>query len=168
MDFLTGLYNRRFVEKHLEVEIIRAKRLGLPLTLMAIDLDDFKAINDNFGHDAGDEVLKHFAERLRRAIRGSDIPIRMGGDEFLVLLPECTSEQAELLLRRLRDLKLQYDGRAIPVSFSVGCASFMSTTSSSSQEAPDELLKRADRALYADKRAQRAKNPPANPHMVDG
>jgi two-component system, cell cycle response regulator len=154
LDFLTGLHNRRFMERHLEVEIGRAQRLSQPLTLMALDLDHFKEINDTFGHAAGDQVLKHFAERLRKAIRGSDIAVRMGGDEFLVLLPECTPDRAELLVPRLRDLRVEYAGRTIAVQFSVGYAGYAPNTSP--PEAPHELLERADQALYASKRGQRA------------
>ena len=154
LDSLTGLYNRRFVEKHLVAEIARAKRRGQPMTLMAMDLNDFKEINDNFGHAAGDLVLKHFAEWLRKNIRASDIPVRMGGDEFLVLLPECTPDQAEQLLPRISDLKVEYEGKVISVNFSVGCAGY--APSAFPQEAPQELLERADQALYADKRAQKA------------
>jgi diguanylate cyclase len=153
LDFLTGFYNRRFVEQHLEAEIGRAQRFDQPLTLMALDLNDFKEINDTLGHSAGDRVLKYFSERLRKAIRGSDIPVRMGGDEFLVLLPECTPDQAELLLLRLQDLTLEYEGKVIPVKFAVGCAGYV--PNSSPRELPHELLERADQALYANKRAQK-------------
>jgi len=130
---------------------------------MAVDLDDFKTINDSFGHAAGDEVLKYFAERLRKAIRNSDIPIRVGSDEFLVLLPECTSEQAESLLQRLQDLKLEYEGKVITVGFSVGCAGYI--PNSTSQDSPHQLLKRADQALYADKRAKKREIPASNQSM---
>jgi len=153
LDFLTGLYNRRFIEKHLEAEIARAQRYGQPLTVIALDLNAFKAINDTHGHAAGDQVLKHFAERLRKAIRGSDIPVRMGGDEFLVLLPECTPEQGEHLLSRLRDLRVEHQGKVISVEF---CAGFdIGHISSTSLGAPQELLERADQALYESKRGQK-------------
>jgi diguanylate cyclase (GGDEF)-like protein len=155
-DFLTGLYNRRFAEKHLEAEISRSRRLGRPLTLLAMDLNGFKAINDTFGHGAGDLALRLFAERLRKAVRGSDIPVRMGGDEFLVILPECTPDQAELLLPRLRNLKVEYAGKTFHIQFSAGCAGYAPDTSPS--ESSHELLERADQALYADKHARRASN----------
>lgn len=154
LDYLTGLYNRRFVEKHLETDIAHAQRLRQPLTLMAMDLDDFKKINDTFGHGTGDEVLKCFAKRLKMSIRGSDIPARMGGDEFLVLLPECTPAQAELLCSRLRDLKVEHGGSVIAVSVSTGCAGYV--PDDSPKESARELLERADQALYANKRAAKA------------
>jgi diguanylate cyclase (GGDEF)-like protein len=153
LDVLTGLYNRRFVEKHIEAEIARAQRFSQPLTLLAIDLDGFKEVNDTFGHAAGDRVLTHFADRLRKAIRGSDIAVRMGGDEFLVLLPECTPEQADLLLLRLHDLELEYEGKLVSIGFSAGCAAYVPNIFP--LDSPHELLKRADEALYAKKRAQK-------------
>jgi diguanylate cyclase (GGDEF)-like protein len=162
IDSLTGLYNRRFVEKHLEAEIARAHRLSRPLTLMALDLDRFKEVNDTLGHAAGDLVLKHFAGLLRNVIRASDVAVRMGGDEFLVLLPECTLDETKLLLPRLRNLKVEYEGMVINVEFSAGCAS--STPGSRHWQSSEQLLNAADEALYATKRSRRAsaKNPSAN------
>src|SRR5438046_8978906 len=88
-DTLTGLYNRRLAEERLMVEVTRSKRYGHPLSVLALDLNDFKLINDGYGHAAGDLVLKRFADRLKQAIRVPDLAARIGGDEFLVLLPEC-------------------------------------------------------------------------------
>jgi len=86
LDPLTGLYNRRFAEQHLAAEVSRSERKGHPLTVMTLDLNDFKHINDTYGHTAGDQVLQKFALRLNKVIRGSDLAVRLGGDEFLVLL----------------------------------------------------------------------------------
>lgn len=146
LDPLTGLYNRRFVEQHLEVECSRAERNGQVLTVMCLDLDRFKDINDDYGHAAGDQVLRYFAERLRAATRGSDLCIRMGGDEFLLLLPKCTAEQTAHVLERLSNLEVRPDGKPIPISFSAGWAEYRG------QESCQNLLERADRSLYLDKR----------------
>src|SRR5271156_4171957 len=93
LDQLTGLYNRRSGEQRLAQEISRAQRHGRPLTVLLMDLDGLKQINDRHGHAAGDTVLKGFADRLQRAIRGSDLAVRLGGDEFMALLPECRAEE---------------------------------------------------------------------------
>src|SRR5580700_3016018 len=88
LDPLTGLYNRRFGQTRLSEEIARAGEVSDPLLLLAIDFDRFKQINDQYGHAAGDLALKAFSRSLRRAVRACDVPIRVGGDEFLVILPE--------------------------------------------------------------------------------
>ena len=93
LDPLTGLHNRRFGEERLKEEIIRAERNSDPLAVIILDLDHFKEINDQFGHPAGDVALKAFSRRLRKAIRACDVPVRIGGDEFLVILPECPREK---------------------------------------------------------------------------
>src|ERR1700677_801667 len=90
LDPLTGLHNRRYAQERLDVEIARAQRYQDSLTVLMIDLDDFKQVNDHYGHPTGDLALALFAERLRGAIRGSDLAVRVGGDEFEVLLPKCT------------------------------------------------------------------------------
>ena len=89
IDPLTGLYNRRFAEQRLAAEASRSKRYGHPLTVISFDLNNFKEINDRHGHPAGDEVLREFGKRLLTAVRLSDFAVRMGGDEFLAILPEC-------------------------------------------------------------------------------
>jgi len=95
LDPLTGLYNRRFGEHRLDEEVSRAATTGDPLLLVSLDFDRFKAFNDQHGHAAGDTVLQEFSRRLRRAIRASDVPIRVGGDEFLLILPECPTNQLQ-------------------------------------------------------------------------
>ncbi len=149
-DALTGLYNRRFGDQRLEAEAARSQRYGRPLTVVAIDLNDFKQINDTYGHAAGDLVLREFSERLNSAIRVSDVAVRMGGDEFLVILPECPTERVEAMLKRLRTIVVEFGGHKIPVSFSAGWVGY------ESGETPEQFLERADQILYADKRARKA------------
>ena len=149
LDPLTGLYNRRSGEQRLAQEMSRSARNGHPLTILALDLDDLKQVNDRFGHPAGDHLIRSFAERLNKAIRGSDLAARLGGDEFLVLLPECKPEGVLQVLSRLSGLQVQCKGHLVEVSFSAGWTNFKPG------ESADELLRRADDALYANKRATR-------------
>jgi diguanylate cyclase (GGDEF)-like protein len=150
VDPLTGLYNRRVAEERLAAEASRSQRYGHPLTVLALDLDKFKEINDTYGHLAGDQVLKEFAGRLSSAIRLSDIAARMGGDEFLVLLPECVISRVEVLLARLRPMEIDFGGQKIPICFSAGWVGY------EPGETTEQFLERADRTLYADKRARKA------------
>ena len=149
VDPLTGLYNRRFAEQRLAAEVARSERKGHPLTVMTVDLNDFKHINDTYGHAAGDRVLQEFAFRLNHVIRGADLAVRLGGDEFLVLLPECTMEQLQLVLGRLGSMQVEWQGQQIPVTFSVGWKQY------EIGDRPHELLEKADQALYAKKRASK-------------
>jgi diguanylate cyclase (GGDEF)-like protein len=146
LDQLTGLYNRRSGEQRLAQEISRAQRHGRPLTLLLMDIDGLKQVNDTHGHAAGDLVLKGFAERLQKAIRGSDLAVRLGGDEFMVLLPECRAEEVRHVLGRVDGLEVEYGHQKIRCQFSRGWTDFKLG------ETPQELLKRADDALYEDKR----------------
>jgi len=145
LDPLTGLYNRRFCEERLRAEIARADRHSDPLMVIALDLDNFKAINDRHGHSDGDLVLKEFARRLSKATRGSDIAVRLGGDEFLVILPECPPEDVQIVLSRITSFEVDCDGKKVAVSSSRGWAQYQLT------DTPDELIKRADQALYEEK-----------------
>ncbi|MGH9692395.1 MAG: GGDEF domain-containing protein [Candidatus Acidiferrales bacterium] len=147
LDQLTGLCNRRSGEQRLAEEISRAVRHERPLTVLLLDLDGLKQINDHHGHAAGDLVLKSFAERLQRAIRGSDLAVRLGGDEFMVLLPECRSDEVRHVLSRVEGLEVNYNGQKIPCGFSRGWTDYKPG------ETSHELLDRADKAMYADKRA---------------
>src|SRR5437660_734509 len=149
VDPLTGLYNRRFAEQRLAAEVARSERKGHPLTVLTLDLNNFKQINDTHGHPAGDQVLLEFAARLNKVVRGADLAVRLGGDEFLVLLPECTSQQLQLVLGRLGSLQVDCHGQEIPITFSAGWKQY------EMGERPEELLARADEALYASKRAGR-------------
>jgi diguanylate cyclase (GGDEF)-like protein len=149
IDALTGLYNRRFAEQRLVAEVARSARKGHPLTVVLLDLDEFKHINDTYGHPAGDLVLQEFAAALNRAIRGGDLAVRWGGDEFLLILPECNHEQLKLVLDRLGPLELAWEGRKFPIKYSAGWKDY------ASGDQPDSMLVAADQALYANKRAAR-------------
>jgi diguanylate cyclase (GGDEF)-like protein len=148
VDPLTGLYNRRFAENRLAAEVSRSERKGHPLTVLTLDLNYFKEINDTYGHPAGDYVLQEFAAHLNKVVRGSDLAVRLGGDEFLVVLPECTLEQLRLVLLRLGALEVTWQGQKIPVTFSAGWKEY------EVGEQPEQLLARADEDLYSRKRAR--------------
>lgn len=148
-DPLTGLYNRRFAERQIKMEISRARRKGYTLTLALFDLDKFKAINDRLGHPVGDVVLKKFADCLAGAVRAGDLAVRMGGDEFLLLLTECDASHLPTILSRLESIEIQFDEHRIPVNFSVGWTDYRTGDSA------EDFLSRADQALYANKGARR-------------
>jgi len=145
LDSLTGLYNRRYCDDRLKTEIQRVERNRLPLIVIVVDLNDFKNINDRFGHAAGDLVLKEFSRNLNRTIRGSDFAVRLGGDEFLVVLPECPPEYVSLVMSRLTPFEIEWEGKKIQVTSSRGWAQYHPN------ESPEELLARADNALYQEK-----------------
>jgi diguanylate cyclase (GGDEF)-like protein len=147
VDSLTGLSNRRVAEERLASEAARSQRYGHPLTVISFDLDKFKQINDTYGHPAGDQVLKEFAKRLESAVRKSDTAARMGGDEFLILLPECEKSRVQTLLARLRPMETEYGGTKIPICFSAGWVGY------EQGETTEQFLERADRILYAEKRS---------------
>lgn len=149
LDSLTNLHNRRAGEQRLVEEIARSRRHARPLTLILLDIDNLKQCNDQFGHDAGDNMLRSFADRLRRAIRGSDMAVRLGGDEFMIILPECRAEEVRHVLGRLEGLQIEYAGKKVDVEFACGWADYQPG------ETAQELLKRADEALYADKRSNK-------------
>lgn len=158
LDPLTSLHNRRFGEDRLKAEVSRSQRHGHPLSVLIVDLNDFKQINDRYGHPAGDLVLCEFAARLTRSIRGSDLVVRMGGDEFLVLLPDCGLGLVQQVLARLRPLDVEFQGERISVTFAAGWTEFRP------DDSPDLLVSRADHALYVDKRAWKEKTRlPAQP-----
>ena len=161
VDSLTGLYNRRFAEQRLAAEVARSERKGHPLTILTLDLNNFKEINDTHGHPAGDLVLQEFAARLNNVIRGGDLAVRLGGDEFLVLLPECTSQQLQLVLGRLGSLQVDWHGLKIPVTFSVGWKQY------EMGERPEQMLARADELLYTRKRAGKKLQPPGQPAQTE-
>jgi diguanylate cyclase (GGDEF)-like protein len=151
-DELTQLANRRRFTETLSVEVRRAERFGDPLALVLADLDDFKLINDRYGHQTGDEVLRRFAEVLRENVRDFDLPVRYGGEEFAVLLPETGVDGAEQLAHRLQTALLrlrlaEIGGDRPPVTASFGVAAFPAARSA------EELLSAADGALYRAKAA---------------
>jgi diguanylate cyclase (GGDEF)-like protein len=148
LDPLTGLYNRRFGQERLQEELARAERRGHDLAVLVFDLDSFKQINDEYGHAAGDLALKEFSRRLKRAIRACDVPVRLGGDEFLLVLPECTRQNVHIILSRLGAFEVMVNRQRIPVSFSRGQAQHQPS------DTPESILRRADEALYRDKAAR--------------
>src|SRR5690242_2376509 len=150
LDPLTGLFNRRYIEQRLEDEIKRSERHGRALSVILFDLDEFKQVNDTYGHAAGDALLRTFADRLSKATRGSDASARYGGDEFLVVLPECKPENVQHVLKRLEGIRVEVEGHTLPIALSAGWAELLSG------ESAKELLARADSALYTNKRAKSA------------
>ncbi len=147
-DPLTGLLNRRVMEKVLQREYKRAVRYKSPLTLAFLDLDDFKAVNDKYGHDRGDELLRYVANILEELTRESDVVARYAGDEFIVILPGIGSSDSLLLIQRLQDYfhknPMEIEGERIPVSISFG----LSSIGDVGVNDPDSLLRKADEMLY--------------------
>lgn len=154
IDGLTGLFNRRYMESHLKTLLHEAQRQGRPLSMLIADIDLFKSVNDRFGHDAGDAVLREFAARLRRSTRAHDLSCRLGGEEFVVLMPDTPAARAFQIGERLRAGiaadPFEMNGRQIRVTASIGVASIQS-----GEDSPEQLFKRADTALYAAKREGR-------------
>ena len=152
-DALTGLHNRRYMETHIGTLVEQAVVRGKPLTVLVLDIDYFKSINDTYGHDAGDEVLREFALRIRKSIRGIDLACRYGGEEFVVVMPDTdvgiAARVAERIRRQIAGHRFLIDrgARSIEVTISIGIAA---------RQSPDDdavtLLKRADEALYRAKR----------------
>jgi two-component system cell cycle response regulator len=154
-DELTGLYNRRYFERHLGIMLQKAVEQDRDMAVMLIDMDFFKAVNDTHGHDTGDAVLREFALRLRRNIRGVDLACRYGGEEFVVLMPDTDYRQAQGVAERVRtavaERSFEVGGnRGLAVTVSVGVALNEGAT-----DTPDVILKRADIALYRAKREGR-------------
>jgi two-component system cell cycle response regulator len=153
-DPLTGLYNRRYLDVHMKTVVSRAIATQKPICVLLFDIDHFKGINDTYGHDAGDDVLRDFADRLRRGVRGIDLVARYGGEEFIVVMPETDVGFASLIAERLRSdvEKTAFTTRAgsIPVTVSIGLAQWRGAS-----DAADALIKRADQALYTAKRSGR-------------
>lgn len=146
-DELTGLPNRRLFLRALGTELARAKRAGETFSVVLADLDDFKGVNDAFGHDAGDRVLREFADVLRRAMRESDVAARLGGEEFACLLPATDAAGAHVVAERIRaDLAERAialpDGRTVSTTVSLGIAA------STQAKTAEALLRATDRALY--------------------
>jgi two-component system cell cycle response regulator len=154
-DGLTGLHNRRYLERHLSVLVQQAVARGKPLSLLILDIDHFKAINDTHGHAAGDDVLREFSRRVRKAVRGIDLACRLGGEEFVVAMPDTDGALALLVGERIRQ-KIAGEafqaevGATMSVTVSIGVASL-----ASSSDTAQILMKRADDALYRAKREGR-------------
>ncbi|MDO9188247.1 MAG: diguanylate cyclase [Sulfurimicrobium sp.] len=147
IDLLTQLPNRRAFYEHAAAEIMRARRYQHPLSVISLDLDNFKSVNDLDGHDAGDKVLRIAAETLQKNIRTTDVAGRLGGDEFAILLPEAGREAAGAIASKLQQQltrRMQKDGW--PVTASLGVATFMTPP-----ERVDDLMKQADKLMYSAK-----------------
>lgn len=149
-DRLTGLYNRGYFDESIVRELARAKRYDTELSILFLDIDDFKRINDTFGHPAGDYVLKEISHALLGAIRSEDIAARYGGEEIVIILPETSKITALILAERLRELienfTLELDGQNITITVSGGIASF-----------PIDACEAADLVSFADKALLQAK-----------
>jgi two-component system, cell cycle response regulator len=156
-DSLTGLLNRGAVLEQLTKELVRASRRGAPVSVLMGDLDHFKTINDTHGHVAGDAVLRETARRLKAGVRAYDSVGRLGGEEFIAVLPECDAKTglsvAQRLCRSLSDTPTQFAGTPITHSISIGVASTDQFGSSNAAE----LIRAADAALYRAKHAGRSR-----------
>lgn len=147
---LTGLYNRSYIRQRLQEEFYRSRRYVHPLSLLMIDVDGFKAINDKYGHAIGDHVLRSFADLIKQEIRQSDIPARYGGEEFLIIMPETSSEAAFYAAERLRQKVSSFrfevgshKDETIQFTISIGICSFPQYGRN-----PKELISLADVAMY--------------------
>ncbi|MDV6332785.1 PleD family two-component system response regulator [Asticcacaulis sp. 201] len=154
-DPLTGLNNRRFLDHHLSLAMARHVKGGPELSVLLLDIDHFKRVNDTYGHDAGDEVIREFARRLGLNVRAIDMACRFGGEEFVVLMPETGSSDAVHIAERVRSQVADIpfvlaDGRKLDVTISIGVA-----TSQGVGDTPETLLKRADEGVYEAKQAGR-------------
>ena len=152
-DPLTTLYNRRYMETHLGSLVEQSASRGKPLTALVLDIDYFKSVNDTYGHDAGDDVLREFAVRVRKSIRGIDLACRFGGEEFVIIMPETDMAVATIVAERLRrriasePFPIQQGSKLIEVTISIGIA-----TLDTADDNAATILKRADQALYRAKR----------------
>ncbi|MEW5757654.1 MAG: GGDEF domain-containing protein [Pseudomonadota bacterium] len=149
-DALTGLWNRGHLEEHLEAEFARAKRYDNELTVLMLDLDHFKHINDTYGHLAGDEVLREAAKRVRKTLRESDFVGRYGGEEIMVILPETGLLNAQVVGEKLRkviaEATVEFDGNEIPITTSIGISAFHPRF-----DKAQKIIEAADEALYQSK-----------------
>jgi two-component system cell cycle response regulator len=154
-DALTGLNNRRSLERRLPAMIETARQRSAPLTMMVLDIDHFKRVNDTHGHAVGDLVLKGFAARLQEIVRGGDLLCRLGGEEFVVAMPGVDGTQAARIAERARrttesrEFAIEATAGSVSVTVSIGVAEWREKWDSA------ELYRRADRALYLSKSAGR-------------
>jgi diguanylate cyclase (GGDEF)-like protein len=154
IDPLTGIFNRRSFESQLNKEIERCKRYEQSLAALMLDIDDFKQLNDEKGHLAGDEALKDLARILKEGVRKVDIVARFGGDEFVVLLPHTNKEQAENVRKKILETleNETREGKEVPYSVSIGI-------SSASSDKASNVLKQADSDLLKKKKSKKKRNP---------
>jgi two-component system cell cycle response regulator len=155
-DQLTGLHNRRYMTSQLGALVNRAVRGGDAVSALMIDIDHFKKINDSFGHDVGDDVLREFAVRLASNVRAIDLPCRYGGEEFVVIMPDTRLDDAGRIAERIRrhvagsPFRVGADCQPLTVTISIGVAA-----TAGAGDSAEGLLKRADEAVYAAKAAGR-------------
>ncbi len=148
VDDLTGAVNRRFFFEILQRELDRSLRYQHPLTMVYIDIDNFKTVNDRFGHSAGDQVLHRVADKTQGYLRKTDVVARLGGDEFAVLLPETDQEAAHIIVPKIHRILLdEMQRNGWPLTFSIGAL-----TCTDVSITPDELIKRADDLMYSIKK----------------
>lgn len=152
LDGLTGIFNRRFFELRIAEEIERARRFGIGLGVVMLDIDQFKRLNDEFGHLLGDEVLRQVSSILQQQVRKIDVVCRYGGEEFAILLSQTSSEQAVAVAEKLRRIveNWEFPGVPRPVTISAGAANYPENGTTR-----DELVQAADAGLYAAKQAGR-------------
>ncbi len=151
MDELTDVYNRRAGMEILTQSIYLAQRNKQPLSLCFVDVDDLKFVNDNFGHSEGDRLLRRVITVLKRHLRKSDYVSRIGGDEFLMVLPDCTKESAEYIMERIKDELRSEDNEPYPVNVSVGVSEY----SAEHPVDPEALVEEADSCMYEAKQAKK-------------
>ncbi len=154
-DALTGLYNRRHFDALMRREVARAERYGRPLTVLMLDLDGFKPVNDTYGHAAGDHLLVHLGQQLELNLRESDVAARLGGDEFAVLASETAVAEGELLAEKLRQIFIESHVDYGDARLSVGCSIGVATFPQDGHDA-ESLLESADQSMYDDKRRRKA------------
>ncbi|MFT3807929.1 GGDEF domain-containing protein [Arenimonas sp.] len=161
LDYLTGIYNRRAIEDLARRAIAASRRHGIPMAMMIVDVDHFKRINDQFGHETGDQALMETVRRLRESLRSEDLVGRLGGEEFVAILPNTDAASALAAAERVRiafaETPMQFEDDAMTVTISAGVALL-----APGDQQFSHLLRRADRAMYA------AKNAGRNQVMLDG
>jgi len=148
VDGLTRLFVRRYFDRRLDEEVARAQRYGTSFSVMLVDFDEFKEVNDTFGHAVGDRVLRRVADILLSEVRNIDLPARFGGDEYAVILPEVNwrgaMTVAQRLMHRVRREPVRADDQLVQISVSIGMASFPEHGNRDSAQ----ILAEADKALY--------------------
>ena len=161
LDYLTGIYNRRAIEDLARRAIAASRRHGMPMAMMIVDVDHFKRINDQFGHETGDQALMETVRRLRESLRSEDLVGRLGGEEFVAILPNTDAASALAAAERVRvafaDTPMRFENESVTVTISAGVALL-----APGDQQFSHLLRRADRAMYA------AKNAGRNQVMLDG
>lgn len=147
MDSVTGLYTRTSIDRWLGKAVARAKRQNVPLSLVALHLDDFLQLSSRYGRAVGDQILTEFANRLRKAIRGSDFGVRLESGDFLLVLPECSLRDAKTVSDRLGTLEMKVSGEDVELTYSVGWIDYKAG------EVPSDLMRRASDMLQLYKKA---------------